>query len=66
MKKKILGFLVTLCVFMVGCSSIQKAAIPKNVLSKESKLINVKIERVIDKEVFLSIENKSSDIVEVS
>jgi len=52
---------------VVGYSSIQKAAIPKNVLKKESKLINVKIiERVIDKEVFLSIENKSSDVVEVA
>lgn len=66
MKKWLLGLMMGLGLLMVGCSSIQKAAIPKNVLNKESKLINVKIERVIDKEVFLSIENKSSDIVEVA
>ena len=63
MKKLLFTLIVCLC--LVGCSSTQLAIIPEQKTLKSSQFIDVSIEKIVEPQIFIKMENKSKDIVEV-
>ena len=65
MKKYLLVLVAILGLFIVGCSGIQTATVTKSNVVKSSSLADVKVDKVIYNEFFITLENKSNDLLEV-
>lgn len=66
MKKINLIFAFILLIVVVGCGRYVKVGtIPKVNIVKNSNLVDVKVDKVVNPHIFLTITNKSEDIVEL-